>query len=187
MQSMWKSIKNVTLSGLILGTCIQLVAPTLVVSKAAAQTPTETPAQSSSQIRQVDRRYNISFEYKGCQRRGSTRVACEVVATNFSNNHLKVSFGARDEQYQTRAVDSVGNVYTSRGLQLNQYESRDKILTDLAPGIPTKLTFNFKIPEQVTELSALDLGYLTVSRVDIIGRITLANIGAIAGANTAKK
>jgi hypothetical protein len=184
MHSMWKSIKNVTLPGLVLGTCVQMVAPTIIVSKAVAQ----TPSGQSSSIKQVDRRYNISFEYKGCQRaKNKTRVACEVIATNFNENYLKVSFGASNQQYQTRAVDTLGNVYTSGSLQLNQYDSRDKILTDLAPGIPTKLTFNFKIPEQVTELSALDLGYLTVSRVDTIGRISLSNIGAIASASTAKK
>jgi hypothetical protein len=176
MHSMWKSIKNVTLPGLVLGTCIQMVAPTIFVSKTAAQTPSE----QSSSIKQVDRRYNISFEYKGCQRaKSNTRVACEVIATNFNENYLKVSFGASNKQYQTRAVDNFGNVYTSGSLQLNQYDSRDKILTDLPPGIPTKLTFNFKIPKQVTELSALDLGYLTVSRVDTVGRISLSNIGAI--------
>ncbi len=176
MHSMWKSIKNFVLPGLVLGTCVQIVAPTLIVSKAAAQ----TPSGQSSSIKQVDRRYNISFEYKGCQRaKRKASVACEVIATNFNDNYLKISFGARNEQYQTRAVDNLGNVYTSGSLQLNQYDSRDKILTDLAPGIPTKLTFNFKIPQQVTELSALDLGYLTVSRIDTVGRISLSNIGAI--------
>ncbi|WP_158224881.1 hypothetical protein [Brunnivagina elsteri] len=184
MHRMWKSIKNVALTGLVLGTCVQIVAPTLVVSKAAAQTPS---AQSSA-IKQTDKRYNITFEYRGCQRaKSKTQVVCEVIATNFNDNYLKISFGARNEQYQTRAVDNLGNVYTSASLQLNQYDSRDKIQTDLAPGIPTKLTYNFKIPEQVTELSALDLGYLTVSRIDTVGRISLSNIGAIASASTAKK
>ncbi|NJL63128.1 MAG: hypothetical protein HC903_16470 [Methylacidiphilales bacterium] len=161
-----------------------MVAPTLIVSQAAAQ----TPSGQSSQVKQTDRKYNITFEYRGCQRaRSNTKVTCEVIATNFNDNYLKISFGARNEQYQTRAVDTLGNVYTSGSLQLNQYDSRDKILTDLAPGIPTKLTFNFKIPEQVTELSALDLGYLTVSRIDTVGRISLPNIGAIASANSTKK
>jgi hypothetical protein len=78
MHSMWKSIKNVVLPGLVLGTCLQMVAPTIIVSKAAAQ----TPSGQSSSIKQVDRRYNISFEYKGCQRaKSKTSVACEVIAT----------------------------------------------------------------------------------------------------------
>ncbi|MEA5571687.1 hypothetical protein [Calothrix sp. UHCC 0171] len=180
MSSLWKSIKNVTLPALLLGTGIQIAVPTLVVSPVNAQTPGE------SSIKQVDRRYNISFDYRGCQRtQRNARVTCEVIATNFNNNHIRVSFGARNVQYQTRLVDNSGNVYTSGSLQLNQYDSQDKILTDLAPGIPTKLVFNFRVPEQVTQLSALDLGYLTVGRVDTINRITLSNLGAIA--STAKK
>ncbi|BAZ38189.1 hypothetical protein NIES4101_41250 [Calothrix sp. NIES-4101] len=183
MSSLWKSIKNVTLPALLLGTCVQVAVSTLAVSPVAAQT-----SSGASAIKQVDRKYNISFDYRGCQRaKSNARVVCEVIATNFSNNHIKVSFGARNVQYQTRLVDNSGNVYTSGSLQLNQYDSQDKILTDLAPGIPTKLVFNFKVPEQVTQLSALDLGYLTVGRVDTINRITLSNLGAIATASTAKK
>lgn len=143
--------------------------------KATAQT---TPEQSS-QNRQVDRKYSLSFEYRGCQR-AKNNVVCDIVVTNFANTHQKVSLGARYKDYQTRATDTQGNVYISEGLQLNSYQKgQERVLIELPPGIPTKLAFGFRIPPQVTELAAIDLGYMTVSRVDTIGRITISNIGGI--------
>jgi hypothetical protein len=151
----------------------------------SAQTPT---TEQSTQNRQVDRRYNLSFEYRGCQR-ARNGVACDVIVTNFTNTHRKVSFGARYLDYQTRATDTQGNVYISEGLQLNSSQKgQERVLIDLPPGIPTKLAFNFRIPSQVTELSAIDLGYLTVGRIDTIGRITITNVGSISTqSNTAKR
>lgn len=152
--------------------------------KAAAQTTPEQPSQN----RQVDRRYNLSFENRGCQR-ARNNVVCDIVVTNFANTHQKVSLGARYQDYQTRATDTQGNVYISEGLQLNSYQKgQERVLIELPPGIPTKLGFNFRIPPQVTELTAIDLGYMTISRVDTIGRITISNIGSISTqANTAKR
>jgi hypothetical protein len=154
------------------------------VQQVWAQTTPEQPSQN----RQVDRRYNLSFEYRGCQRARNS-VICDVVVTNFTNMHRKVSFGARYLDYQTRATDTQGNVYISEGLQMNSSQKgQERVLIDLPPGIPTKLAFNFKIPAQVTELTAIDLGYLAVGRVDTIGRITISNIGSISTqANTAKR
>jgi hypothetical protein len=141
----------------------------------SAQTTPEQPAQN----RQVDRRYNLSFEYRGCQR-ASRRVICNVVVTNFTDTYRKVSFGADYKDYQTRAIDTQGNVYVAEGLQLNQLQKgKERVLIDLPPGIPTKLTFNFRIPPQVADLAAIDVGYLTISRVDTIGRITISNLGNI--------
>lgn len=145
-----------------------------------------TPGKSS-QSRQVDRRYNLNFEYRGCQRAGN-RVTCDVVVTNFSDINRQVSFGASFADYRTNVVDPNGNLYTASSVQTNSYqEGRDKALTDLAPGVPTKLTFNFKIPTEVTELTALDLGYRNITQIDTFGRITISNIGNISTATSSSK
>ncbi len=136
-------------------------------------------SQQPTQNRQVDRRYSLSFEYSGCQR-ASTRVVCSVVVTNFTDTSRKISFGADYQDYQTRAIDAQGNVYVASSMQLNQYQKgKERVLIDLPPGIPTKLAFNFRIPPQITELAAIDLGYLNIGRVDTIGRITISNLGSI--------
>jgi hypothetical protein len=160
----------------------------LVFTITNTQTTAQTTPAQSSQNRQVDRRYNLSFEYRGCQR-ANTRVVCDVVVTNFTDASRKVSFGADYQDYQTRAIDTQGNVYVASGLQLNQLQKgKERVLIDLPPGIPTKLAFNFRIPAQITELAAIDLGYQTIGRVDTIGRITISNVGSISTQpNTAKR
>jgi hypothetical protein len=182
MSNLWEWIKKVAVPGLVVGSIFQVPA-TVFVSPAVAQTP-----ESTSKNRQVDRRYNVSFESRGCQRSGG-RVACDILVTNFNDTHRQVSFGAGFVDYQTRAIDSVGNVYVSSGVRFNQLrDSKEKALIDLAPGIPTRVTFNFRIPDKINELSALDLGYLTIGKIDTIGRMTISNIGNISAvSNTAQK
>jgi hypothetical protein len=145
-----------------------------------------TPGKSS-QSRQVDRRYNLNFDYRGCQRSG-TRVSCDVVVTNFSDINRQVSFGASFADYRTNVVDPDGNLYTASSIQTNSYQQgKDKARVDLAPGVPTKLTFNFKIPTATTELTAIDLGYRHTTQIDTLGRITIANIGSIGTATSSSK
>lgn len=151
----------------------------------APQVSAQLTPQQPTQNRQVDRRYNLSFEYGGCQR-ASTRVVCNVLVTNFTDSSRKISFGANYEDYQTRAIDAQGNLYIANSMQLNQYQkAKERVLIDLPPGIPTKLAFNFRIPPQISELAAIDVGYLNISRVDTIGRITISNLGSISTQNTA--
>ena len=145
-----------------------------------------TPVQSTA--RQVDRRFNISFEPRGCQRISSSRINCEVLVTNFTDLHRQVSFGADYQAYQTRLVDNEGNVYSASSLQLNQFQrGKERVLIELAPGIPTKLSFGFRVPSRINELSVIDLGYQVIGRVDTTARITVPNIGAITSNNAQRK
>ncbi|BAZ17030.1 hypothetical protein NIES4071_89080 [Calothrix sp. NIES-4071] len=145
-----------------------------------------TPAQSTA--RQVDRRFNISFEPRGCQRTSSSRVTCEVLVTNFTDSHRQISFGADYQAYQTRLVDSEGNVYSANSLQLNQLQrGTQRVLIELAPGIPTRLSYNFRVPSRINELLVIDLGYQVIGRIDTTARITLPNIGAITSNNAQRK
>jgi hypothetical protein len=148
----------------------------------------QSTSQQSSQTKQVDDpRYKLKFEYRGCQR-SNTRVACDVVVTNFSDINRQVSFGASFPDYRTHLIDSSGNLYTSSSIQTNSYQrGQDKALIDLAPGIPTKLTFNFKIPTQITELAAINLGYRHITQIDTLGRITIPDIGNISATTAQSK
>jgi uncharacterized lipoprotein NlpE involved in copper resistance len=175
MFSISKLIRASILSSFILGSIAN-------ISAVSAQ----STSGQSNQAKQVDRRYNLSFEYRGCQR-AKIRVTCDVVVTNFSDINRQVSFGASFADYRTHVIDPAGNLYTSNGIQTNSYQQgKDKALIDLAPGIPTKLTFNFKIPTQVTELTAIDLGYRNITQIDTFGRITIPSIGNISAATTAQ-
>ncbi|MBF2063724.1 MAG: hypothetical protein IGS39_04750 [Calothrix sp. C42_A2020_038] len=143
-------------------------------------------APEQSTARQMDRRYNMTFESRGCQR-SNLRVICDVIVTNFTDSHRQVSFGVRYAGYQTRLVDNAGNVYTANALQLNQYQSaRERILIELAPGIPKRFSYSFRVPQGISELSAIDIGYQVIGRVDTTARITIPNIGNITATNAQK-
>jgi hypothetical protein len=168
---------------LIAGAFVASLVATAYALPVAAQ---ETQQQSAT--RQVDRRYNITFEPRACQRASRSRVNCEVLVTNFTDSHRQISFGARYEGYQTRLVDTEGNVYLTDSLQLNQFQkAKERVLIELAPGVPTRLSFSFKVPEKVNTIATLDMGYKVIGKIDTTDRISLTNIGAITSNSSQKK
>lgn len=183
MINVWNLTQSLAISVLIFGGAIQGMAsasPRFETSQLE-----QTPEQTSSK-RQLDPRTNISFESRGCMRKG-TRVTCEVIATNFNDIHRTVRFGASYENYQTRAIDPTGSVFVANSVQFNDVQrGRDRITTDLAPGIPTKLVYSFRIPQEIKEVSVIDVGYLAISRIDVLGRTTLPNVGAISTSTASK-
>jgi hypothetical protein len=168
-----------------------LVASAMFASlMAIAYTPpgaTQNAPQQST-ARQVDKRFNITFEPRACQRASSTRVNCDVLVTNFTDSHRQISFGAGFKGYQTRLVDTEGNVYPASSLQLNQFQrAQERVLIELAPGVPTRLSFSFRVPQRINDLAVLDLGYRVVGRIDTTDRISLPNIGAITSSSAQNK
>lgn len=177
MTSVWKLAQSLAVSTIILGSNGVAFALPQVNSSPIAQTP-----ETSASKRQLDPRTNISFESQGCTRRGNV-VTCEVISTNFNNMHRRVHFGASFEKYPTRVVDPKGNVFVARSVNFNNVQrGSDRVTIDLAPGVPTRLVFLFQIPQTITEISAIDIGYLAISRIDVLSRTTLTNVGSISAA-----
>jgi hypothetical protein len=177
MNGVWKISKKVGILSLILGA--ELSSTHLVLaSPQVAQIPQISQGQDVP-AQQIDRRFGISFESRGCQR-AKTTVICDVAVTNRGRTHRQIRFGAREEQYQTNVTDTNGNVYVAQRVQLNELERNERrIFTELAPGITSKVRFSFRIPEQVTQLNAIDVGYETLGITDLIGRITVPNLGTV--------
>jgi hypothetical protein len=174
MANAWKFVKKVGLFSFILGAFP--TSPSLVLASpqvAQIAQGQDVPTQ------QLDRRYNIVFESRGCQR-VKTTVICDVAVTNRSRTHRQIRFGASHEYYQTNVTDTNANVYVAQRVQLNELErNQGRIFTELAPGITSKVRFSFRIPEKVTQLNAIDVGYETLGVTDLIGRITVSNLGTI--------
>jgi hypothetical protein len=96
----------------------------------------------------------------------------------------------------TNAIDTSGTVHpvqrAESGADFSDLEvpngSACQCFTDsLASGIPTKVTFTFQIPQELTELTALDIGYWWYEDDSALGvskRTALANIGAITAPNS---
>jgi hypothetical protein len=82
----------------------------------------------------------------------------------------------------TNAIDSSGTVYATNEVIGGGSSTKYYVSIEFAPNIPTKVSFVFEIPAQVTELNALDLGWSKWidSNQTEPKRIALSNIGAIA-------
>lgn len=131
----------------------------------------------------VDEDSNLKVESRGCYRTKSTKVICDVLFTNLGNTRPQIRFAA-SEAYKplTNAIDSSGTAYVTNEVIAGGSSTRYDVDIEFAPSIPTKVSFVFEIPPQVTELTALDVGYrrFTGPSLAVPKRIALPNIGAIA-------
>lgn len=129
----------------------------------------------------------IEINNYGCYRTNSTQVICGAVITNLSNTRQDVSFSAYygyANNWITNAIDTSGTVYGAQLAQSGRLESSNKgssrFSINIASGIPTKIIFTFEIPKEVTQLRALDVGYIPGASENKEKRIAITNIGTIA-------
>jgi hypothetical protein len=173
--------KVAAISSLIVGT---------VASSAMAVPVCQTITQKSQEkilvSQSVDEDSNLKFESRGCYRTKSNSVTCDVLVTNLATTRQQVKFsGNVNVGWITNAIDASGTVYGAKLAKSGTQESTTSgafyISSNFASGIPTKVTFVFEIPKEVTELLALDVGYSGYSLVPSpTKRIALTNIGTIA-------
>jgi hypothetical protein len=132
----------------------------------------------------VDEDSNLKFEPRGCRRTKATQVICDVLITNLGNTRQGMKFGVYGNA--TNAIDSSGTVYGAKRVQSGESfadinGSNGTVCgcfsISIAAGIPTKVTFTFEIPQEVTELAALDVDFASSSGGK---RIAISNIGTIA-------
>jgi hypothetical protein len=131
----------------------------------------------------IDEEINLKFESRGCYRNKSKKVICDVLVTNLSNTRPKIQLSATNVYPPlTNAIDSSGTVYVTNEIIAGGSSIRNSVNIQFPPAIPTKVSFIFEIPPQVTELTALDVGYLHwIGRASTVPKqIALTNIGTIA-------
>ena len=132
---------------------------------------------------------NFKLESRGCRRTKATQVTCDILITNLGNTRqgLRFSVFNKDVNIITNAIDASGTVYTAQIIQSGADRSggpnnSDYFNINLASYIPTKLTFTFEIPPEITELAALDVAFWwSRDNASIYAdkRIAISNIGAI--------
>jgi hypothetical protein len=174
--------KVAALSSLIFGT-VASSAMAIPVRQAITQKSQSTTLLAQS----VDEDSKIKFEARGCYRTKSNSVTCDVLVTNLASTpqELKFSGSVNVPSLITNAIDASGTVYGANLARSGTQESTTRgafyTSTNFVPNIPTKVSFIFEIPKEVTALSALDVGYSGYSLVpSTYKRIALTNIGAIA-------
>ncbi|MFN6463088.1 MAG: hypothetical protein RMZ41_014740 [Nostoc sp. DedVER02] len=170
--------KVAAISSLIVGT---------VASSAMAvplcQSMTQKSQGKTLVSQSVDEDSNLKFEFRGCYRTKSTTVTCDVLVTNLGTTRPKILFGAVDTYKPlTNAIDTSGTVYATYEVIAGGSSNKYYVNINFAPSIPTKVSFVFEIPAQVTELTALDVGFGLWDGPSSTApkQITLTNIGAIA-------
>jgi hypothetical protein len=166
---------------------IALSCSVTVVKAKAASVPQSLAQRTPEQIliaqSAVDEDTNLKFESRGCWRKNRTEVACDVLITNLGNERHQVRFWcpAPGVTAITNAIDSSGTVYAIKEIHIGTYIARERgnVDPDIAPSIPTKVTFIFEIPKEVTELTALDLAYISMKTWKD-KKMVISNIGTIA-------
>ncbi|HEY9617556.1 MAG TPA: hypothetical protein V6C64_11975, partial [Microcoleaceae cyanobacterium] len=141
----------------------------------------------------VDEEVNLKFESRGCRKTKTTQVTCDVLVTDLANQRQGIRFSVSNSAIpNTNAIDSSGTVHpvqrTESGASFSDLVVSDGsacrcFTVSLASGIPTKVTFIFEIPQDVTELAALDIGYWWYKDSSSLGvshRTAVSNIGTIA-------
>lgn len=169
--------KVAAVSSLIIGT-LASSAMAIPVSQAVQK------SQSTTLLAQaVDKDSNLKFESRGCYRTKNTTVICDVLVTNLGDTRPKIRWGAT-QTYKplTNVIDSSGTVYATNELNAGGSSTNYYVDQTFAPSVPTKVSFVFDIPTEVTEITAVDVGYLLWinSNQTVPKQIALTNIGTIA-------
>lgn len=155
---------------------------TTVTAQVMAQQPPEKLLIAQSA---VDEEAKLKFDSRGCRRTKAQQVTCDVLVTNLATQResIRLSVGSSD------AIDTSGTVYpvqrTHSGanfadIAITNGTACGCFAMNLASGIPTKVTFIFEIPQDVTELTALDIGFERPQPLWVGRRIAVSNIGRIA-------
>jgi hypothetical protein len=165
------------------------VAATAIPQAVAQKLPRELLIAQSA----VDEEVNLKFESRGCRKTKTTQVTCDVLVTNLATQRQGIRFSVSNSAIpNTNAIDSSGTVYpvqrTESGASFSDLVVSDGsacgcFTVNLASGIPTKVTFIFEVPQDVTELAALDIGYWWYkdsSSSGVSHRTAVSNIGTIA-------
>lgn len=168
------------------GVIVTNVIATSIPQAVAQQSPREILVAQST----VDEDSNLKFESRGCRRIKPTKVTCDVLIANLGNTRQGLRFGVYGNA--TNAIDPSGTVHGAKRVQSGEsFADIDGsngtvcgcFSISLASGIPTKVTFTFEIPPEVTELAALDVdfGWSRDNASSHQGkRIAISNIGTIA-------
>lgn len=150
-------VKTVALSAVMFGAGATVATVALSYLPIVNATPTKV-AQGLKQSKgeEVDEDNNLKFRFQDCKR-GGKNVVCNVLATNLKNENQVVYFN--DGKGKVRIIDVDGNQYLGKLIVNSQPQDDQFLSTNLIYGTPTKLSYSFEIPREVTKIAALEVNY----------------------------
>ncbi len=113
---------------------------------------------------EVDEEANLKFRFQDCKRGGKT-ITCNILVTNLYKDTQTVHFFSDWANYNSRIVDVSGNQYIAKLVKIGQKEEKREMDIQFIKDVPTKISFSFEIPPEVTNLAAIEIQY----RTDISG------------------
>lgn len=147
-------------------------------------------AQGIKQSKQeLDEENNIKYRFQDCKRTGKT-VVCSVLATNLKTENQKIFYQGGGGA-ASRVIDVNGNQYAGRQVVDGKPQDAGWVTTSLIYNVPTKISFSYEIPREVTQLAALELSYRypydapSTSKPNTI-QLRNLNIGASQASNPTK-
>lgn len=139
-------------------------------TKAPISTPSPTliniPAKPANQAKlvQVDDQAGLKSELQECKRVNSKTVICDVLNTNQKGENQLVSFHGVYKYSgligtNSTAIDISGSVHYAKLVKIGDVENTLNVEIPLIPGVPTKVSFTFEVPLEVTKLAAVEISY----------------------------
>ena len=157
------SIKALALSTLMFGAGASVATVALSYLPNANATPIKVAQglkQSKGEV--IDEKNGLKFQFQDCKR-GIKTVVCNVLATNLNDNDPEIIFygnyGASSGQGNSKVIDVSGNEYIAKLVKIGQNQNFQDLRTHLIKGVPTKISLIFEIPQEVTNLAALELDF----------------------------
>ena len=150
-----------------------LLASGLLVGSTAAIIPNQEVFSIPVQIKQAQTNTakivednNFRFKFNSCLRRGTT-VSCSILITNLDKDR-KFEISSNTDNYRNlvspRIIDSEGDEYLPEKVELgsnsasitkSQYFAEIKLIQ----GIPTKATFHYNVPQNISKLAIVAVNY----------------------------
>jgi hypothetical protein len=160
MLSINNFVRVLALSTVMFGTGATVATVVLSYLPIVNATPTKV-AQGLKQSKPeaIDEEGGLKFQLQDCKR-GIKTVVCNVTATNLSDKNRTLQFNASQGNTSTRGIDFSGNEYVAKKIQIGQEQGNDWLVRSLIGGIPTKLSFSFEMPKEVTKLAVIEVNYL---------------------------
>lgn len=143
------------------------------------QNSSQKNSERDAQITVEDNKFR--FDFKNCQRNRET-VICNLLITNFANNNRTIGIRTGDWDDRSRSFAS-GVEYSPKLVQIGQSQGY-VAETSLIPNIPVKASLSFQIPQDITQLTALQVIYWNYSPGQYAfeakhGEVVFRNIGIV--------
>lgn len=151
MLSLWKSGKIFVLSAVMFSAGVGVATVALSYLPSAIATPGMVAGGvKQSKAEQVVEENGFKWELQNCRRAGQ-KVICNFLVTDTGQRDKELSLIGRS----SRMFDLSGNEYRVTANNIGE----DKTYTNLIRGIPTKASFTFLLPPEVTKIAVFEIIY----------------------------